>query len=349
MTADTTPPRLRLAAALLAGAVVWPGPGALANDSSAELSLGGLVFTRSDDVSMEEEDLQISPERTLVRYRFLNQSAAPVTLTVAFPLPDIDLSDLDQDIAIPGSDPVNFVDFHTLVDGKPAPFTAMQKAMMGEKDVTSKVKAAGLPLMPVGPEADTLQPRAEALAPATLKELVDSGLLLETGTGTDGKTIYGAGWTVRTSFVRKQTFPPGVPVQVEHSYRTSLGQSLDTVLRSALRRNATFAAEVARYKATYCIDDVFLRGVDKIAGTADANPANVQERRISYILKTGANWAGPIRNFRLLVDKGRPDNLVSFCASGLKKVSPTTFELRQQDFTPTADLAILLVGTFGTK
>jgi hypothetical protein len=349
MTADTAHRRLSLAAALLAGAAMWPLAPALANDSSAELSLGGLVFTKSDDVSMEEEDLQISPERTQVRYRFLNQSAQPVTLTVAFPLPDIDLSDFDQDIAIPGSDPVNFVDFHTSVDGKPVPFTAVQKAMMGEKDVTAKVKAAGLPVMPVGPDADALQPRAEALSPAALKDLIDTGILVEAGTGAENRPLYGAGWTVRTSFVRKQTFPPGVPVQVEHVYRTSLGQSLDTVLRSALRRNATFAAEVARYKATYCIDETFLRGIDKIAGTADANSANVQERRISYILKTGANWAGPIRNFRLLVDKGRPDNLVSFCASGLKKISPTAFELRQQDFTPTADLAILLVGTFGAK
>jgi hypothetical protein len=333
----------------MAGAAVLAPPVARANDSSAELSLGGLTFTRSDDVSMEEEDLQISPERTQVRYRFLNNSAAPVTLTVAFPLPDIDLSDLDQDIAIPGTDPVNFVDFHTLIDGKPAPFTAVQKAMLGEKDVTAKVKAAGLPVMPVGPDADALQPRAEALAPATLKELVDGGILVEAGTGAEGKALYGAGWTVRTSFVRKQTFAQGVPVQVEHSYRTSLGQSVDTVLRAALRKNPTFAAEIERYRKMYCIDDLFLRGIDKIAGTADANPANVQERRISYILKTGANWAGPIRSFRLLVDKGKPDSLVSFCANGLKKISPTQFELRQTDFTPTSDLAILLVGVFPVK
>src|ERR1700693_818840 len=87
-----------------------------ANDSSAELALGGLVFTKNSDVSIESEDLAITPGTVTVRYVFLNQSASPVTLTVAFPLPDIDLAD-DANVAFPTGDPVNFVGFSTKVDG----------------------------------------------------------------------------------------------------------------------------------------------------------------------------------------------------------------------------------------
>ena len=70
----------------------------------------------------------------------------------------------------------------------------------------------------------------------------------------------------------------------------------------------------------------------------------LRERRISYILKTGANWSGPIKDFRLVIDKGKPDRLVSFCLDNVKKISPTAFEVRLKDYTPDRDLKILLIG-----
>lgn len=67
------------------------------------------------------------------------------------------------------------------------------------------------------------------------------------------------------------------------------------------------------------------------------------EKRIAYVLKTAANWAGPIGDFRMTVDKGAPDSLVSFCAEGVKKIGPTLFEVRHENFTPTQDLHVLIL------
>ncbi len=67
------------------------------------------------------------------------------------------------------------------------------------------------------------------------------------------------------------------------------------------------------------------------------------ERRISYILKTGANWTGPIKRFRLVVDKGHADGLVSFCGKDVRKIGPTTFEMTADDFVPSSDLSILIL------
>ena len=44
-----------------------------------------------------------------------------------------------------------------------------------------------------------------------------------------------------------------------------------------------------------------------------------------------------------IVDKGAPDSLVSFCGDGVKKISPTQFELRHANFTPSRDLNILIL------
>src|SRR5436190_14187034 len=112
--------RLLCSVALLAFGSM--GVAALANDSTAELSVGGLVFTRSAEISVESEELTITPEQVSVRYVLLNQTQNPTTVTVAFPLPDIDLSEADN-YAIPTDDPDNFVAFQTKVDGKAVTFT----------------------------------------------------------------------------------------------------------------------------------------------------------------------------------------------------------------------------------
>ena len=54
--------------------------------------------------------------------------------------------------------------------------------------------------------------------------------------------------------------------------------------------------------------------------------------------------ARPIKDFKIVIDKGKPDRLVSFCLDNVKKISPTSFEVRMKDFTPDRDLKILLIG-----
>jgi hypothetical protein len=324
------------AALALAGGDPRP---ARANDSSAELSVGGLVFARNADVAMESEELTITPEYVTVRYRFVNQSQRPVTLRVAFPLPDIDMAEADN-YAFPTNDPVNFVGFETKIDGRPAKFDIVQRALLNDKDVSEALRSAGLPFLPVG----DYHKRLGELPPDTRDKLVAGGLLTPSGTNPQGQQLHDGAWTVKTAVVRHQTFPPGKPVTVEHRYRTSLGISFDTPLRRGIRNNKAMEAEVQRYMTDYCLPADFLRGVDRLAGAAEGNVGRLQERRISYVLKTGANWAGPIKDFRLVVDKGKPDRLVAFCGDNVRKISPTAFEIKATDFTPDKDIKILIVG-----
>ncbi|OYX11256.1 MAG: hypothetical protein B7Z15_12135 [Rhizobiales bacterium 32-66-8] len=45
----------------------------------------------------------------------------------------------------------------------------------------------------------------------------------------------------------------------------------------------------------------------------------------------------------MTVDKGAPNNLVSFCGTNVKKVSPTRFEMTATDFYPQQDLNIIIL------
>ena len=144
-----------------------------------------------------------------------------------------------------------------------------------------------------------------------------------------------------------------------------MGASFDTVLRKGLRTNKGMAQQIDRYRKDYCVSEPFLASLDKLAGAPEANTSKVGERRINYILKTGANWAGPIKNFHMVIDKRKADRLISFCvpsiapsttapsifaappvAPSMKSISATSVEVTAKDFTPDKDLKILIVGRF---
>ncbi len=326
---------IAIGAALAAGCVV-----ARANDSTAELSIGGLQFTKSPNISMISEELKISLERVSVRYQFLNTSPAPVTVTVAFPLPDIDLSE-DENIAIPSSDPLNFVDFETKVDGNPIKLAIDQRAFVGDKEVTRLLRDLKIAVLPLGAQ----QLRPQDLPQATRDRMVSEGLLTPAGSDERGRPLYSPGWIVKTSVYRDQTFPAGKPVTVEHTYRPSVGSGADTILRKALRHDKAISREIERYRRDYCVSDEFLQALDKLPANAP-NSAGLQERRINYVLKTGANWAGPIKSFHLTIDKGAGGHLVSYCPGKLSSGKPAALDISATDFTPDRDIKLLFVGKF---
>ncbi len=106
-------------AAMLAGLLALGGGSlARANDSTAELTTGGLVLAKTADIEMRYEDLAVSEKQIDVHYRFLNHAARDVTTTVAFPMPDIAWEGPDTNVAVPVPDSPNFLDFHTFVDGR---------------------------------------------------------------------------------------------------------------------------------------------------------------------------------------------------------------------------------------
>jgi hypothetical protein len=85
---------------------------------------------------------------------------------------------------------------------------------------------------------------------------------------------------------------------------------------------------------------------DGLYQTLDALPADTiaelnRKVRVSYILTTANNWSGPIGKFRLVVDKGDSDAIVSFCGENVRKISPTEFEMTA-DYVPLRELDILI-------
>jgi hypothetical protein len=324
-------------AILLSALVAAP---ALANDSSAELATGGLVFVHNDDVEMRAEDLAVSAKEIRVRYRFFNTGAKDVTTLVAFPMPEIKVDGPDDNITVPTDDPQNLLGFATTVNGRPVATGLEQKVSALGLDRTELLRALKIPLAPHLPATNEALDRLPADKQA---ELLRLGLaeINEFDDGHGMQKHLEARWALRTTYFWEQTFPAHTELMVEHRYQPSVGGSVQTSLGSS---DVTKQDWFQRYKTKYCMDGGFLDAVDKARKTAKSEfGAPYSEERIAYILKTGANWSGPIKEFHLVVDKGDADSLVSFCGQDVKKISPTQFEMRKADFSPENDLNVLIL------
>ena len=151
-------------------------------------------------------------------------------------------------------------------------------------------------------------------------------------------------WTLRSTFHWRTTFPAGKPVKVAHRYRPSVGGSVGlNFIDYATGKVGGEAA--ATYRRDYCIDDGFVRAVERVtAGGGAESATRLYETRIAYVLGTGGSWAGGrIGDFKLEVDKGQPDALVSFCGTGVEKTGPTTFRMHVTDYAPPDMLHVLIL------
>ncbi len=334
--------RAILLAGILSGAAA-PLP-ALANDTTAELANGGLIFVTNDNVEMRSENLFISTGQIRVTYDFFNKSNKDVTVLVAFPLPEIRISGEDDNIAVPTQDPVNFVGFKTTVNGKPVTTQVEQRVTAVGIDRTQYLRALGIPL---APQLAATDKALDALPKDKWAEVVGLGLgaITEYDAGSGMQQHLEARWGPATTFYWQQTFAAGQETIVQHQYTPSVGSSAQTNLGSP---DETTQSWYGDYLQKYCIDKSFLATIQSLrkANKSEFGPPYT-EQRIDYILTTGANWSGPIQTFKLVIDKGSADNLMSFCGTGVSKTSPTQFQMQQSNFTPDSDLSILILSKIG--
>jgi Domain of unknown function (DUF4424) len=314
-----------------------------ADDSTATLGAGGLALEKTDKIALVSEDLHLSPTAVKVSYRFRNLTNADVETIVAFPMPDVTGS-VDMTVAIPDPAKDNFLRFVTRVDGKQVDSQVEQRAFLTAPDkpdveITERLKSLGVPLVPTMEAAGAA---LSALSAQQRKALADAEIVypLDVDVGKGAHVEWVPLWTLRSKFWRKQVFPAGRDIVVEQTYMPGTGS------QSSLSFGAPdlSAEQESHYCETYCTDGPFRSAAQSIYRKANGPNSKVGafEEYLSYVITSGANWAGPIGAFRLVVDKG-DSTLVSFCGDGVKKIGPTTFEMTAKDYTPRRDIDVLFI------
>lgn len=308
---------------------------ALGNDTTASTGAGGLILERTDAIDMVSENLFVSADEIRIRYVYRNRTPRAVETIVAFPMPDRDLSEeYGGDVAYPS-------DFRTRVAGVPVKAQLERKAVVKGKDHTALLRRLRIP---IAPESINDATAAMDRLPVAQKERLQS-----IGLAGDEEYSYGAEpmrhhliplWTVQDRYWWKQRFPTGRDLVIDHRYVPGTGGSVDSPVAFKEFRSTDDTKRSIEY---YCMDKEFIAAVDRLSGKDPMKGPEMPDKRIDYILKTGANWRSPIRSFRLVVDKGKPGNLVSFCETGVKKIGPTQYEVRHTNWRPTRDLHVLII------
>jgi hypothetical protein len=327
-----------------------------ADDCAASTAAGGIQFRKEQRISMEKERLTISPEKVKVDFWFLNETGQDITTEVAFPVPPYHF---DWDYS---GGPTDFRDFKLWVDGKELPYKADVRAELAGKNHAGLLRSLGIDASTFGKydwkkDPPNGSPEISRLSAADKQRLVKLGLLNNLGDAFPQ-------WTVVKTYYWNLTFPAHNVLHVSHEYTPAWGwmdmttQDLEPSIRkkglanAEQRANGKAGAALAGYKwymkqiENSCID---LKLAEKLRSEYTTSGSFVL-RWVDYILVTGRNWDGPIKDFELVVDRPKPTKshswYISFCWNGkIKRPDASHVEVYAKDFTPTHDLHVAFLGS----
>ncbi len=301
-------------------------PSAYANDSIARVGAGGLELLKTDNIQMVSEVLEISTSKIRVKYYFLNTSNNNIKTTVAFPMPAFDDS-AGPDGTRENQRPLN--SFQVFVNGALVPVQKNRVFLINNIDVTDKLRKIGLSDNQIfDPKFSCFNDyNANANCRLTLTEKQNSAIK---------NMNTGGNWQIKETAYWEQIFPAGKGIEVVHEYKPFVGARQNYMSIINLNIPGEASADV-------CLDDKTLGAIkDKVdIAKNDGGDSSVDLQEVEYILGTGRNWKGPIKNFKLIVKKESPEDIVSLCFPGKPlKTSPTTIEFSLSDFVPQDKLIV---------
>lgn len=255
-----------------------------ANDGSVGLDAGGLVFLEDRDIAIlkEELTLDLTEDHVSVHYVFRNQTATSKTVQIGFPMPPIG-ADLDGFALNFADDRANFLNFETLADGDPVEAKLVAEIVLGGQ-VLSRVATDDL-VQSLGAGMRITDWPAKYLSSD-----------LRTG-GADEESA-----ALRLTYVWTYEFPPEQDVIVFHSYDAAPFHTLNPPWIDPLYDRYIPTDEKAQYIQKYCLteDGENAEFVEAVL-LADEKEWQAFTGQLGYVLSTGANWAGSIRDFNLQV------------------------------------------------
>jgi len=234
----------------------------MANDSTAHLAAGGLVFSRTDKIELVSEDLFVSADEIRVDYVFRNLTSENITTLVAFPMPEL-WSPPDLSVAIPLDD-ANFLDFKTTVDGTPVAMNVEQRVKALGIDRTDLLKSMGVPLEP---HVEATLIALDGLPDDEQEKLLNLGML--------AYEVYYVGkeatrharplWTLTTTYYWSQVFVGNEEISISHSYKPSVGASVQTLVGTDIPSEE----ELSSYRKRYCMDRSFEQAAKRLQDEAE--------------------------------------------------------------------------------
>jgi hypothetical protein len=305
---------------------VFSDPHLVQSDGTTTITLEGIQYNATDDISVKSKKLVIGPKKIKVFYVFKNHTDQDITSEVSFPLPPVgkraefgydpkpdplydcydtidkatrldSVGDRSQNQGI--KDGINLKVAHQDPHGKVRPIrTYLQVRAIdhNNKDITDQLRQLGIPISAAFVK-DTMRlsengqglgnhPEEYKALRAKLKKL----------------NLLDSWWDNTATYVWQDTFPAKKDLHVYHSYNPLAGSSLDPS-----RRFAKGLHLIEGSGEPFIKDEHDEEGWKKFSYRFSDYSANV-----SYILSTGGPWKnGVIKDFTLVIKRGDPKSFVA--------------------------------------
>jgi hypothetical protein len=310
--------------AMAASALATP---ALANAAISEFPAGGVVFKNAADIAIAREDLHLAIDKVTVHYDYTSDAKGTQHVTIGFPMPPVPIdggpNTLGGDQTL--DDPVNYLRFTALVNGKPVKTTLHGYATFNGQDITAELKADGIPAYLPYEDIDGI---FDKMDPKLAADLVRRNIIIKEADGSYGEPQ----WLYQSVFEWQQDFAPGA-TSVDIAYTPLTGFPSD--IGDSYETDPTGA---------YCVGDRQRQTIKRFGDKG----IPYEVLTLGYITTTAKYWKGPIGEFNLTIDKeplSDRDDLVgsetSFCNMAAMTETPTGFTWQAKDYVPDQDIAVV--------
>ena len=340
-----------------------------ANDTKVTVASGGIVIENQEpDIEMASEKLEISNKKIKVTYDFFNHGKDK-KITIGFPLPHspYDMDDMypyaswdeaqiayrflygdlefSHGVRYPDHLPLPFgklidevnngeiINFSVLVNGKAVKFQRLMRAYTPKgEDITDLLIKHQIPLSSAYLRGCCEQPPMEFFQglKGTLKKLK----LLDS----EGRP----NWYLKTTYVWQQEFLANNATHVEHSYTPSYGMYWINLEAFNDRKNVKNHRDNSINLDECTFDSQYLE--EFIQQWQKQESKSKQLYEVRYVLKTGANWRGPIGKFHLEVHPTHPNDLILLDGKyPMKRQKNGVYVINLENFKPSEDLRIWII------
>ncbi|HJD60305.1 MAG TPA: DUF4424 domain-containing protein [Rickettsia endosymbiont of Omalisus fontisbellaquei] len=305
-----------------------------ANDTTVTISNNAVIYTKSNDISMDLEILKISTKKIEIEYQFTNHSNNDITTQVIFPLPLSPvtseeglcshylyyLTELYQSYLLNVKTfDYSPTDFKRTVNGEEYNYGIIVRAIDKDgKDITNILIDNNIPLL-----------SSTYIAGCWDSEVINNQLkekLTKLNLIDDQDRIL---WQLQMSYVWEQTFPAKQTINITHSYSPHVGNDF-------LNAFLDFDDNLTNYCVSTTDHELMLN-----------KEPSTRVSEVHYILSTGANWKGPIKKFRLEITPPKaPHSIILGCIEipFKKRDKGGVYIYEIENFTPKQDLKILFIG-----
>ena len=301
------------------GAQTSAQTGAQPSDAGRVVATGGLLFVQDPSIVVDQQDVAIAAGEIKVTYVLRNTTAGERTILAAFPLPELDSSAFgDQLIKLASPQAANFASATFTVEGAPVQTEIEQRALALGLDVTAQLAAHQVPLQPF--DAVTAG-HIKRLPRITRLDFLQRGIVRQEDERIEPN------WTLKTTAFWRQAFPPRKPVTIVLSYRP--------ITATAAYQPSLLEA----VRPTHCLDAAAEAAITRKLATKGGKVAFTW---LSFVPGSASSLIGPIKNFRLRLEKPAFDAVAVTCRSGFRPLGPTTLEWAAQNYQE-EDLHVLFI------